>query len=137
LDRSITTVLGMTRVLEAGSLAIRHSATMERQRHRMHRRVHSAANESDVQVFDSGMENNADEERVQQEPAPMDTADDPRAVPTARLVLIADDEAPIAEALAMIIETLGYSTVIAQHGEEARRHLRCHAPGIPRSYSLT
>lgn len=35
------------------------------------------------------------------------------------IVLIAEDEAPIAEALAYLVDEVGYTAVIAAHGKEA------------------
>jgi CheY-like chemotaxis protein len=58
--------------------------------------------------------------RPEQQPA-MDTSHQPD------LVLIVEDEPPIAEALALIIEDSGYTTIIAVHGREALELARaCH-----------
>lgn len=49
---------------------------------------------------------------------------------TARLVLIADDEAPIAEALAIIAEDSGYRTRIAPDGKQALEQIRRYHPAL-------
>lgn len=46
------------------------------------------------------------------------------------LVLIAEDEEPIAYALADLIEEVGYQTLIAQHGERALELARKHHPAL-------
>jgi CheY-like chemotaxis protein len=60
----------------------------------------------------------------------METTDGQQPAPLAPLVLIADDEAPIAEALALIIEAAGYRTVIAKHGEEALTLASAEPPAL-------
>ncbi len=48
-----------------------------------------------------------------------------------QLILIAEDEQPIAEALAMIIEDAGYEPpLIAAHGKQARELVRTHRPAL-------
>jgi CheY-like chemotaxis protein len=51
-------------------------------------------------------------------------------VPTPRLVLIVEDEEPIAEALEYIVEDHGYEVLIAQHGKQALELLREHHPEL-------
>ena len=46
------------------------------------------------------------------------------------IVLIAEDEAPIADALAMVVEEAGYTAVIARHGEEALKLARAQHPAL-------
>lgn len=46
------------------------------------------------------------------------------------LVLIAEDEEPIAYALADLIEGAGYRTLVAQHGERALELARKHHPAL-------
>lgn len=46
------------------------------------------------------------------------------------VVLIAEDEEPIAAALAMIVEEAGYQPVLAQHGLEALNLARAHPPAL-------
>ncbi|MBF6589666.1 MAG: response regulator [Ktedonobacterales bacterium] len=60
----------------------------------------------------------------------METSDDQQVRREPKLVLIADDEAPIAEALAMIIEAAGHRTVIAKHGEAALALARAERPAL-------
>jgi CheY-like chemotaxis protein len=45
-------------------------------------------------------------------------------------VLIAEDEEPIAEALAMIVEEAGYAPLIAAHGKDALALARTHHPAL-------
>jgi adenylate cyclase len=45
-----------------------------------------------------------------------------------RLVLIADDEEPIAQALSMIVEDFGYTALIATNGRQALELARLHRP---------
>lgn len=45
-------------------------------------------------------------------------------------ILIADDEASIAETLSLILEAHGYRTVIARTGEEAVEQARASAPDV-------
>ena len=48
-----------------------------------------------------------------------------------QLILIAEDEQPIAEALAMIIEDAGYATpLIAAHGKQAQALTQTHHPAL-------
>ena len=66
----------------------------------------------------------------------MDSADDPLANMSAPdsqaslVVLIVDDEAPIAEALALIIEDAGYSTLIAYRGREGFELAHTYHPAL-------
>ncbi len=46
------------------------------------------------------------------------------------LILIADDEEPIVELLAMFIEDLGYSPLRAQNGQQALNLAREHGPAL-------
>ena len=46
------------------------------------------------------------------------------------LVLIADDEAPIAETLALMVEEAGYTALLASHGREALELARLHSPSL-------
>lgn len=46
------------------------------------------------------------------------------------LVLIVDDEAPLADALAYIVEDAGYKTLIASHGRQALALAREHHPAL-------
>lgn len=55
---------------------------------------------------------------------------DPSGQESSLLVLIADDEEPIAYALADLIEEAGYRTLIAQHGERALEMAREHHPAL-------
>lgn len=45
-----------------------------------------------------------------------------------RVVLIADDEEPIAQALSMIVEDYGYQALIATNGKQALDLARSHRP---------
>ncbi|MGH2487585.1 MAG: hypothetical protein ACRDHE_16410, partial [Ktedonobacterales bacterium] len=45
-----------------------------------------------------------------------------------KLILIAEDEAPIADAISMIVEDAGYTPLVAVHGEEALSLARLHHP---------
>ncbi|MGZ3638688.1 MAG: response regulator transcription factor, partial [Ktedonobacterales bacterium] len=60
---------------------------------------------------------------AQQQPA-MD------ASPQPNLVLIVEDEPPIAEALALIVEDAGYTTLTATHGREALELARTWHPAL-------
>ncbi len=46
------------------------------------------------------------------------------------LVLIAEDEEPIAEALAIMVEEAGYRAILARHGREALELAREHPPAL-------
>ncbi|MGH2485411.1 MAG: response regulator [Ktedonobacterales bacterium] len=46
------------------------------------------------------------------------------------VVLVADDEEPIAQALAMIIEEYGYAVVVATNGREALELARARRPAL-------
>lgn len=50
--------------------------------------------------------------------------------PTSKQILIAEDEAPIADAIAMIVEDAGYTPLIAEHGEEALELARSRRPDL-------
>ena len=49
---------------------------------------------------------------------------------TPKLILIAEDEAPIADAIAMIVEDVGYTPLVAEHGEEALELARSRRPDL-------
>lgn len=46
------------------------------------------------------------------------------------LVLIADDEEPIAETLALVVEDAGYAPITALHGQAAMELVRQHHPAL-------
>lgn len=57
----------------------------------------------------------------------------PREVPAPQpptLVLIVEDEAPIAEALSLIVADAGYSPLVARHGLEALEAARARKPAL-------
>ena len=59
--------------------------------------------------------------------------DPPSDKPEARerlVVLIAEDEEPIAFVVAMIVEEAGYMPLVAPHGEEALKLARTHHPAL-------
>lgn len=59
------------------------------------------------------------------------TAEDARApLPNPRLILIAEDEEPIAEALSFILEDAGYTPLVASHGAQALELARVHRPAL-------
>ena len=61
------------------------------------------------------------------------SADDTKGTPTRAdppIVLIAEDEEPIALALSYIVEDLGYLPLIAAHGEEALELARLRHPAL-------
>lgn len=61
------------------------------------------------------------------------SADDTKGTPTRAdppIVLIAEDEEPIALALSYIVEDLGYLPLIAAQGEEALELARLHHPAL-------
>lgn len=60
----------------------------------------------------------------------MSDAERAEQVGAAPTVLIAEDEAPIAEALALIVEEYGYATLIAIHGQQAFELARAHRPAL-------
>lgn len=60
----------------------------------------------------------------------MDNPHDQSAGREPEVVLIVDDEAPIAEALAMIIEDAGFSPMTANHGQAALEIARAHSPRL-------
>ena len=49
---------------------------------------------------------------------------------TAPLVLIADDEEPIAEAISWVVEELGYTALIARNGREALELAHARRPAL-------
>ena len=46
------------------------------------------------------------------------------------VVLVAEDEEPIADALAMIIDEAGYAPLVAPHGRAALKLARAHRPAL-------
>lgn len=46
------------------------------------------------------------------------------------LVLIAEDEEPIASALILVVEDAGYASIVATHGREALDLCRAHHPAL-------
>lgn len=57
----------------------------------------------------------------------------PREIPAPQaptLVLIVEDEAPIAEALSLIVADAGYSPIVARHGMEALELARARKPAL-------
>lgn len=68
-----------------------------------------------------------DEQRIEQMRAPTDTIPDPSQPP---LVLIAEDEEPIAEAIALIVEDVGYTPLVAAHGKQALEFARARRPAL-------
>lgn len=46
------------------------------------------------------------------------------------VVLVAEDEEPIADALAMIIDEAGYAPLVAPHGRAALKLARAHHPAL-------
>lgn len=59
-----------------------------------------------------------------------DPPSDNLAVARRLVVLIAEDEEPIAEALAMIVEEAGYTPLLAAHGVEALELARTRHPSL-------
>ncbi len=49
---------------------------------------------------------------------------------TPAVVLIVEDEEPIAQALAIIVEDRGFTPVVAAHGKQAMELLRQHQPAL-------
>lgn len=71
------------------------------------------------------------DERKNSQPAPSPTPPTTQDLePTPGLVLIAEDEEPIAETLAWIVEGLGYTPLIAHNGRDALRLARTHHPAL-------
>ncbi len=65
------------------------------------------------------------------EPRPGTTvAPAPATHQDASLVLIADDEEPIAETLALIVSEAGYTPMLASHGQHALELARVHWPAL-------
>lgn len=54
----------------------------------------------------------------------------PSADQTMRVVLIAEDEAPIAEALAYLVQNAGHRAVVAVHGAAALKLAQAHRPDL-------
>ncbi len=52
----------------------------------------------------------------------------PRATSKSDLILIAEDEKPIAEAMSFIVEDAGYTPMIATNGRQALELVRAHQP---------
>lgn len=57
---------------------------------------------------------------------------EPQSTPRAesRMVLIADDEEPIAQALGMIVEDYGFKALVATNGRQALELARIHHPAL-------
>ena len=68
-----------------------------------------------------------DEQRIEQARAPTETH--PHSSRPA-LVLIAEDEGPIADAIALIVEDAGFTPLIAIHGSQALDLARQHRPAL-------
>lgn len=68
-----------------------------------------------------------DEQRIEQTRAPTETHTHP---PQSSLVLIAEDEEPIAEAIALIVEDAGYTPLVAAHGKQALELARQMQPAL-------
>jgi DNA-binding response OmpR family regulator len=51
-------------------------------------------------------------------------------LPSPHLILIAEDEEPIAEALTFIVEDAGYTPLVARHGKEALELARATRPAL-------
>lgn len=68
-----------------------------------------------------------DEQRVEQARAPTETRAN-SARPS--VVLIAEDEEPIANAIALIVEDAGFSPLVAVHGKQALELARQHRPAL-------
>lgn len=51
-------------------------------------------------------------------------------MPASPLILIAEDEEPIAEALAYVVEEAGYTPLLATHGKEALELARAQHPAL-------
>ncbi|MGZ3582212.1 MAG: response regulator [Ktedonobacterales bacterium] len=67
------------------------------------------------------------QQRVSQAPASTEAQPDPLQPP---LVLIAEDEEPIAEAIALIVEDAGYTPLVAAHGKQALELARLRHPAL-------
>ncbi|HKB46533.1 MAG TPA: response regulator, partial [Ktedonobacterales bacterium] len=52
----------------------------------------------------------------------------PRATSTSALILIAEDEEPIAQAMSFIVEDAGYTPMIATNGRQTLELARAHQP---------
>lgn len=61
---------------------------------------------------------------------PTGDGDSNRQAPAPGPVLIVEDEEPIAEALAMIVEDAGYATVVAAHGKAALERAHMERPSL-------
>lgn len=67
---------------------------------------------------------------VERAPAPAPTPGGRPEGPTPDLVLIAEDEEPIAEALALIVADAGYTPLVAVHGKQALELARERRPAL-------
>lgn len=54
----------------------------------------------------------------------------PSTDPVVRVVLIAEDEEPIADALAYLVQSAGYRAVVAVHGAAALELAQAHRPDL-------
>lgn len=54
----------------------------------------------------------------------------PQSIPAPPIVLIIDDEVPIAEALAMIVEDAGYTPIVAFRGQDGVELARIQRPAL-------
>ncbi len=63
-------------------------------------------------------------------PVPSEPEKMPPARPVPALVLIAEDEEPIAEALAMLVEDCGYTPLVATNGRQALELARARRPAL-------
>jgi DNA-binding response OmpR family regulator len=61
---------------------------------------------------------------------PRAASENARARPEPAVVLIAEDEEPIAEALAFLVEDAGYTPLVAAHGKAALELARKHRPRL-------
>lgn len=68
-----------------------------------------------------------DEQRNERAQAPTETHPAPSQ---STLVLIAEDEEPIAEAIALIVEDAGYTSLVAAHGKQALELARQRRPAL-------
>ncbi len=68
-----------------------------------------------------------DEQRINRAYAPTETLPAPSQ---SILVLIAEDEEPIAEAIALIVEDAGYTPLLAAHGKQALELARERRPAL-------
>lgn len=79
----------------------------------------------------SGIEPGAEGGQNQEtNPAPSEPTKMPPAQSEPALVLIAEDEEPIAEALAMLVEDNGYTPLVATNGRQALELARARHPAL-------